>query len=412
MPNLQKYVDSQTNQPLVINPVTNEITKTVNSATTWQSLTSAYTFVGTGTPFSVGGDVPTKKPTYLKPQWLYPLANGNIQVDTSAVNGFTASNLAVINANCEMGCMPMLKGDYYDNTLGRVVVTWIDSIDTPAKRTNQINFLTNFISTNNLLGIEVDFEPTAIDTKRADGITAITMNDIDNKYKFLTDLSTAVHALPPKVVNGISYIRKVSTAIAPIFALSQNSVYQMVDYQAIVNTGVDKIMVMNYDHFYGADYYDNTSQNNRSSSPFREYLEVCRWAVDNIPLEKLVMGVPDYGYAGAFGTGVTGLNFNGTTGLLRLNQAQTLLGFATAVRNTKYRTILGNVNRGGGELIFAQGTNTVHVPDSVTMNMKREICERFGIKEISMWSLSAPTGVLTPWYTGKTEPTYRQILTK
>ena len=361
----------------------------------WKSVTSAYTFDFVGTPFANGSDIDSYTPTYLKPQWYHVDLLGNIIEDAGGGNLKNATNLAKINSSCELGAMPMVKGDFYDSVSGTVKRTWADGINTSTKRTNQVNSLVNFIISNDYLGIEIDYEPTSIDMTNLAG-QVITMTDMDNKYAFLTQLSNAVHALPPKVINGASYTRKVSTAI--VAQVNNSGTYNLIDPVAMNNTGVDYIMVMNYDWHYPT----YTS----SITPIQQFTEACEWAVKCIDLEKIVMGINDYGYSGQYNSPIT------ESGFIRRQQAQSQPNFINAQRNSLFRVISGNTFRGGDDLYWLDGLNVSHLPDSRTHNSKRRISENFGIRQVSMWALTGTPSLKTFWFNGRTEPKYLDVLFK
>ncbi len=362
----------------------------------WQSITSAYTYEYGGNPYAPNSCIVTNKPHYMKPQWFHVMPDSSIVIENEHENGFNQYNLKLINDNTSYGAMPMIKGDYWCNN--KAVVTWIDSIDDNYKRSKLINQITALIVEHDFVGIEIDFEPTTVDTFRADGITLITNQDIENKFVFLTDLSKAVHKINPKLLkNGSGQSRKVSVAIGATNATTVDNGYQLVDYTKLASTGVDYIMVMNYDWWYSEDIYDNTSLGNRSSSPTKEFEDTIKWALKTIPIDKIVMGIPDYGSNKIIGKDIVEQD------IIRYQQASKLPNFKTGLYVKGQIQYNKDVYRGGGELWFNTGTSVVNIPTSVTMNTKREMCEKYGIKQISMWAFASSAACPTPWFSGKTE---------
>lgn len=364
----------------------------LNTSKPWNSITSAYTYEYGGYPYATGSCIEANKPDYLKPQWYHVMPDSSLILENEHENGFSDHNLDLINTNTNLGCMPMIKGDYWDDS-EKTIITWIESIDSEIKRNNLVSQILAMIIKYDHYGVEIDFEPTTLDAYRSDGKTKITKVDIANKLNFLNQLSVAVHALPPKKLkNGTLTTRKVSVAIGATNAQTIEGGYQLVDYKELAATQVDFIMIMNYDWWYSEDIYDEKTLGNRSSSPSKEYIDTIKWAILTIPIDKIVMGIPDYGYMGSIGDDIT------EEGIIRMDKASTLPNFNTATHVDNEIIYNNNVYRGGGEIWFNTGTKIAHVPTSNTMNYKREICEQFGIKQVSVWAFAGTKEFPTPWF--------------
>jgi spore germination protein YaaH len=364
----------------------------------WKSITSAYTYEYGGKPYAPSSCIVTNKPHYLKPQWFHCMPDSTIMLENEDDNGFSDTNLALVNANTAWGAMPMIKGDYC-GPKDRAIITWMESIDTEAKRINQVNQITQLIIKHDFVGIEIDYEPTSIDALRSDGKTKITMQDIENKYIFLKLLSSAVHSLAPKVLkNGKMLTRKVSVAIGANTESTSTNGYQMVNYTRLAETNVDYIMIMNYDWWYSEDIYDDKSLGNRSTSPIREFEETIQYAIKTIPVDKIVIGLPDYGYSGEYGKDIQ------ESRILRLENASKLPNYSKGTIVQQMTSYKNNSYRTGSELWFENGNNMAHIPTSKTMNIKRDICEKYGIKQVSVWAFAGSTNYPTPWFSGKSEP--------
>jgi spore germination protein YaaH len=364
----------------------------------WNSITSAYTYEYGGSPYSANSCIVKNKPHYLKPQWFHVMPDSSLVIENEHENGFSDANLALINSNTIWGAMPMIKGDYWDVT-DKTIITWIEAIDSEAKRTNLVSQITTMIMKYDWVGVEIDFEPTTIDATRSDCMTKITNQDIANKFVFLNQLSLAVHALNPKVLkDGTTLTRKVSVAIGATNLTTSDDCYQLVDYTKLALIGVDYIMVMNYDWWYSEDIYDGKSLGNRSSSPTQEFEDTIKWAIKTIPLNKIVMGIPDYGY-----NGVTGKDIQ-ESGIIRYSDAIKLNNFQSGLYVHDRIQFGKDIYRGGGELWFNTGKTVAHIPTTTTNNAKRLMCEKYGIKQISMWAFAGTINNPTPWFTGKNEP--------
>jgi spore germination protein YaaH len=353
-------------------------------ANSWKSTTSGYIFpanVGSDQEKALTVDIQKYKPHIIRPQWFnidLPGTTLVINNNGTGVNGYSPANEAIINANSQLGCMPMVKGE----DIGTGNIVWPLLMATAAKRTSTVNFiLAQMAAHPTWIGIEIDFEPTA-------SWASITQTDIDNKMLFLKELSTAMHQ--PSVN------KLVSVAIGATF--NQDNLSQLADNLTLVDTGVDYIMIMNYDWDYPAI---------SSVAPITRWTEAARWAVATIPLDKLVMGIPSYGSvvpAAAWNTNNAG----------RHNKPGAILtpGYANRVRNSHTRVFGANTWLGGNDLYWENAGTVYNIPDTQTLDSLRQIGENLGIKHFAVWSMSG-----NDWFSGqyagslrnKVEPNYYTI---
>jgi spore germination protein len=129
-----------------------------------------------------------------------------------------------------------------------------------------IENIINTLNSKDYYGIVVDFE-------------YINPSDRDNYTAFLTKLTNALHPL--------GYI--VIAALAPKISGDQmGTLYEAHDYEAIGQI-VDRIIVMTYEwgYLFGPPL---------AVAPLDKVKEVLDYAVTVIPPEKILMGVPNYGY--------------------------------------------------------------------------------------------------------------------
>lgn len=122
------------------------------------------------------------------------------------------------------------------------------------------------LEAKNYYGLVVDFE-------------YIRPADKENYTQFLTKLTNALHPL--------GFI--VFSALAPkIKANQQGTLYEAHDYDAIGKI-VDRVIIMTYEwgYLYGPPL---------AVAPLNSVKEVLDYAVTAIPAEKILMGVPNYGY--------------------------------------------------------------------------------------------------------------------
>lgn len=136
----------------------------------------------------------------------------------------------------------------------------------PEAENNLIQNVINILNTKNYTGVVVDFE-------------YIKPSDRDNYTAFLIKLTNALHPM--------DYV--VFSALAPkISGEQQGTLYEAHDYGAVGQV-VDRVIVMTYEwgYLYGPPL---------AVSPLNEVKRVLDYAVTVISPEKILMGVPNYGY--------------------------------------------------------------------------------------------------------------------
>lgn len=136
----------------------------------------------------------------------------------------------------------------------------------PVARANLIKNIVDTLNQKNYYGVDVDFE-------------YIFPEDRENYNNFLRELTAAVHPL--------GYI--VTTAVAPkISDDMQGVLYEGHDYKAHGEI-VDHVIIMTYEWGY-------TFGEPMAVAPLNSVKQVLDYAVTVIPPEKILMGVPNYGY--------------------------------------------------------------------------------------------------------------------
>lgn len=139
-------------------------------------------------------------------------------------------------------------------------------LNNSATRQTLINNVINKALQKGYLGIDVDFEYLYPDDREA-----------YNEFLSLLKQQTDVHGL------------RLSTAIAPkISATQQGTLYEAHDY-AFHGQTVDKVIIMTYEwgYLYGPPM---------AVAPYNEVRRVLSYAVTEIPPQKILMGMPNYGY--------------------------------------------------------------------------------------------------------------------
>ncbi len=172
-------------------------------------------------------------------------------VISAAKNGGVAPIMVVTNIEPEGGFSSELAS------------TVLNDADVRAKL---INNIINTATRKGYMGVDIDFE-------------YIFPNDREAYNRFLTELKPKVDAA------GLT----LSTAIAPkISATQQGTLYEAHDY-AFHGSIVDYLIIMTYEwgYLYGPPM---------AVAPYNEVRRVISYAVTEIPSNKILMGMPNYGY--------------------------------------------------------------------------------------------------------------------
>ena len=143
--------------------------------------------------------------------------------------------------------IPTIKGDTgYPNS---GVPSWHLLVKSVKSRSNAIDQIINYLNTNNLQGIEINFEPSLLNSPTVDG-QKLTQTDKQNYLQFLEDLGFYL-----KQNN-----KKLLIATPPI--MTYDNPEQLFDYKSLLNRPtlmnyLDKITIMGYDLNYGNNYFSS-----------------------------------------------------------------------------------------------------------------------------------------------------------
>ncbi len=209
---------------------------------------------------------------------------------------------------------------------------------TAIKRRAGINVIVKLLDECKFTGAELDFE----------GYGKWTVASYTNYKKFLTELGNALHAKGYKLM-----------VCGPPISNAKEQGYYKWKYEEINKLPVDYIVVMAYD--YQFDYGAGSSV-----APIKWVEAICDWTKARVGIDKLVMGIPSYGY-------------HGTTGewdIVIDTKEQTI----AAVGNTGVRNV-------DGELVVVKGDQTYVYQDSVSLKRKHDAITAKGIKHESIWHL-------------------------
>lgn len=204
-----------------------------------------------------------------------------------------------------------------------------------------VETLVSFVVQNNITGVELDFED----------FSSWTEEDYSSYKKFVTLLGNALYSKSKKLmIDG------------PAVSSVVEEKWYMWRYEDFVNLPVDQIVIMIYDYQFDQGVGSPVA-------PIGWIKNVINWTSIKYPdKEKLVIGLPSYGYKGVEGTH--------RTELLTYEQIQKEPGFKTAKRDVS-----------SGEMTWTNGVTRYFYQDSESLRQKRAIVESLGIVSISVWHL-------------------------
>jgi len=270
---------------------------------------------------------------FLKPEYFTVDYNGRLRLITTAdgCNGYSFENIADLQKNSK----------YQFATVSSGPSNMISMVSDIEKQEKAISQLLDFVLRNNFSGIEIDFE----------GYGVWSSNNYEDYKKFIGKLGSALHAENKKLmIDG------------PPISNDREQGYYVWRYEDFIELPVDYIVVMAYDYMYdwgaGAPIAPNEWLSN-----------IINWVkvkVNN--LDKIVIGLPSYGY-------------HGLTGKYRVSidtkkQSEKFPGFETAKRDAD-----------SYEMTWENNGTTYIYQDSEGLSKKRKLIESMGIKYISVFHL-------------------------
>lgn len=283
----------------------------------------------------------------LKPEYYAVTSTGTLTLRTTATdgcNGYSPENAASIKTYSQKQYVTVSAGQQEMSAL----------VGSAQKRSAATTTLSTFAQTIGFSGVELDFE----------GFSNWTSADYANYKTFLKELGGALHGKGLRLlVDG------------PAIGTATEQGYYLWKYEDFNTLPVDQIVVMTYDYQY--DYGVGSA-----IAPNTWVKNVIRWTKSKITdIDKIVIGVPTYGYHGK--TGSYALTID------TLTQSKLFPGYTTAQRDP-----------GSYEMKWVANGTTYVYQDSTGLNMKRTLIEQEGIKNISVWHLGGNS-----WFSGNSEPT-------
>jgi len=210
---------------------------------------------------------------------------------------------------------------------------------------DEIETLVSFVVDNNLTGIELDFEDFGGWSKTS----------YSNFRQFVQQLGSELHAHNKKLMLD-----------GPAIANQIEQGWFAWRYEDFINLPVDYIVIMAYDY-----QFDNGT--GTPVAPLDWMRDVITWISAKYPKDRLVVGIPSYGYEGVVGK---------RSYIRTYDQLKSKSGFATAKRDES-----------SGEMTWQSGKQVYFYQDSESIRQKIAVVKELGISSISIWHLGG-----NQWY--------------
>jgi spore germination protein YaaH len=281
----------------------------------------------------------------LKPEYYAVTDSGSLirrTVSADGCNGYTPENAAQIKSRSQKQFVTVSS-----SRNGMAALT-----SSSAKRATAVTTLVTFVNTIGFTGIELDFEEFG----------SWTSTDYLNYKTFVRELGNALHAKNHQLmVDG-----------PPIGTTLEQGYYRW-RYEDFNALPVDHITIMAYDYQY--DYGAGNP-----ITPNQWLTNIVRWSKSKISdNNKIVIGIPSYGYHGKTGSYAITID--------TFAQSKLFPGFASATRDPY-----------SYEMRWSYGGTSYVYQDTTSLNLKRNLIEKEGIKHISVWHLGGNN-----WFSGKSE---------
>jgi spore germination protein YaaH len=319
--------------------------KPTHPIVSWKALTQAWIYPGPPACTSANEYKDGRGIDTLKPQYYTLNDSGTLIQLTPETHG--------CNAYSQENALEVKKYSTHQYVTVSGNTPGMDALITDqAKMVQAVTTLKTFLDTVKFTGVEIDFE----------GFLQWTPEQYKGYQHFLMQLGNILHQ------NGYKLMID-----GPAVLADAESHYQW-RYEDFNTLPVDYLVVMEYDWQY--DLGSGTPV-----APLARMQEVTREVIGKITeSNKIVIGIPSYGYHGQLGGDTITIDTNA--------QSQTSSGYPTAKRDDS-----------SGEMMFTSGGVFYDYADSQTLNTKRSLIEDLGIQNISVWHLGG-----NQWFSGKAEP--------
>lgn len=271
----------------------------------------------------------------IKPEYFRVDHSGELlflDQDTYGCNGYSSESVKIIKEYSEEQFVTVSSASFQAMEI---------FLNEDLSTGRHIETLLNFVVDNDLTGIELDFEEYSSWSV-----------DLYNKYKeFIVRLGDRLHENQKKLmVDG------------PAISSEENASWYVWDYHDFIDLPVDYVVVMAYD--YQFDYGAGVPV-----SPLSWIEDVVVWTKSKFPdRDRLVIGIPSYGYKGELGT-------NQPT-LITYEQARGIEGFDKASRHAE-----------SSEMFWVDGDKYYSFQNASGIAEKIDTVLNSGIYNVSIWHL-------------------------
>lgn len=271
----------------------------------------------------------------LKPEYFNINEEGKLILlteENSGCNGFSVNNILSLKKYSK---------EQYVTVSSSYAVSMNLFLTQALVNKTDINMLVDFVISNNMTGVEIDFEDFG------------GWNDsIYKNYKeFITNLGNELHAKNKKLIIDM-----------PATSNEIEKAWYVWRYSDLNLLPIDRLVIMTYDY----QYDQGVGQPVSPLSWIEESIKLAKKEFSNT--SKLTFGVPSYGYRGIVGT----QKFT----LLTYEQIKKEPGFVTAKRDES-----------SSEMTWQNGEYIYFYQDAQSISKKIETINNSGISSISIWHL-------------------------
>ncbi len=274
-----------------------------------------------GSEYSDGRQVDTLKPEYYQVQ-----SNGTISqltASSAGCNGYSDANAADVKAH-SVHQYATVSGD---------IASVRTLLSSATLQNSAITTLTNFAVSTGFTGIELDWEQFG----------SWSATDYSNFKSFTTALANSLHTQGKKLM---------------IDAPALTGSGSQFKYEDFANLDYVAIMVYDYQYDYGVG---------QPVTPLNWLTSVANYAKTKLPVEKIVIGIPAYGYHGATGS-----------------YSMTIDTYAQSTALPGYSTRKINAD---GEEYWTVGSTYYCAQPKSSLDKKKALLESLGIQNVSVWHI-------------------------
>jgi len=281
----------------------------------------------------------------LKPEYFTISQSGRLELlseSRSGCNGYSTANVDWIKKYSEKQFV----------TVSAHVTEMRLFLRNTDEANKAVETLIDWTVKNNFTGAELDWED----------FSAWSETDYQLFLAFVKKLGSSLHAKGKELmVDG------------PAIGSAEQQGWYRWKYEDFSGLPVDWLVIMAYD--YQAD-----AGTGQPIAPNAWVTDSVQWVKAKTgSLEKIVLGVPAYGYTGKSDTYLASIK--------TAEQMKSAPGYAKAVRNNE-----------SGELEWRAGETAYVLADGRSLTLKRQLARELGITHISVWHLGG-----NEWFTGKAE---------